>query len=247
MKLRIAGLALAAALLAQTASGAEIKVLSAGAIEPGLRAAAQAFQRQTGHVVTITFATAPQIRTRVGGGETADVVIAPPAVLEELARTGKIGQRVTVGRVGLGVAIRPGAPAPDIATAETLQRSVLAAESLVFNRASTGLYFENLLKRWGIYEQVESKTTRYPNGASVLDHVLRGQGREIGFGAITEIMLYRDRGLRFVGPLPAAVQNYTTYEAAPMTPGTQAQVSREFVTYLGSPAGKALFVAAGIE
>jgi molybdate transport system substrate-binding protein len=235
------------AMFAQAAAAAEITILSAGAIEPGLRAAAAAFERQTGHVVKISFATAPQIGTRVGGGEACDVVIAPPAVLDELARTGKVGERVTVGRVGLGVVVRPGAPVPDISSVEALRRSVLAAESLVFNRASTGLYLENLLKNMSIYEQVASKTTRYPDGASVLEHVLKGQGREIGFGAITEIMLYRDRGLRLVGPLPAEVQNYTSYTAAPMTAAPQAEAARAFVTYLGTPASKALFVAAGIE
>jgi molybdate transport system substrate-binding protein len=234
-------------LFAQVASAAEITVLSAGAIEPGLRSAAAAFERQTGHVVRISFATAPQIATRVAGGESSDVVIAPPAVMDELARAGKVGERVTVGRVGLGVAVRPGAPVPDISSADALRRSVLAADSLVFNRASTGLYFENLLKRMGIYEQVESKTTRYADGASVMEHVLKGTGNEIGFGPITEILLLRDQGLRLIGPLPAQVQNYTTYAAAPMTAASNAEVARAFVAHLGSPAGKALFVAAGIE
>ena len=248
MKTTMAALGLVVGVLfAQAMAAAEITVLSAGAIEPGLRAAAAAFERQTGHVVKISFATAPQIATRVGGGEACDVVIAPPAILEEFARTGKVGERVTVGRVGLGVVVRPGAPVPDISNAEALKRSVLAAESLVFNRASTGLYFETLLKNMGIYEQVAAKTTRYPDGASVLEHVLKGQGREVGFGAITEIMLYRDKGLRLVGPLPAEVQNYTSYTAAPMTAAANAEVARGFVLHLGSPASKALFAAAGIE
>jgi molybdate transport system substrate-binding protein len=233
--------------MAQTMAGAEITVLSAGAIEPGLRAAAAEFERQTGHTVRISFATAPQIGTRVGGGESCDVVIAPPAVLDGLATTGRVGQRVTVGRVGLGVVVRPGAPVPDISSADALKSSVLAADSLVFNRASTGLYFENLLKRMGIYEMVEARTTRYADGASVLEHVLRGQGREIGFGAITEILLYRERGLRLVGPLPAEVQNYTSYAAAPMTAAASAEAAQALVTYLGSPEGKSRFVAAGIE
>jgi len=232
--------------VAGTAVAAEIKVLSAGAIEPGLRAAAAAFKKQSGHDVNITFNTAPQIRKRVGSGDAFDVVIAPPAALDEFA--GKVAaDRVDVGRVGLGVAVRPGAPVPDISSAEALKRSALQAESIVFNRASTGIYFENLLKKMGIYEQLEARTTRYADGASVMEHVLKGKGREIGFGPVTEILLHREKGLKLVGPLPPEVQNYTSYSAVPMTAAANAEPARAFVRYLGSPEGKALFVAAGVD
>jgi molybdate transport system substrate-binding protein len=233
---------------AMTADAAEIRVLSAGAIEPGLKAAAAAYRKQSGHEVHITFNTAPQIRKRVAGGDAFDVVIAPPAALEEFGKAGKIGaDRVDVGRVGLGAAVRPGAPVPDISSADALKRSVLQAESIVFNRASTGIYFENLLKKMGIYEQVEPKTTRYADGASVMEHVLKGKGREIGFGPITEILLHREKDLKLVGPLPPEVQNYTSYSAVPMTAAANAELARVFVRYLGSPEGKALFTAAGVN
>lgn len=241
-------LLLATALACSVASAAEITVLSGGAIEPGLKAAAAAFEKQSGHQVKITFNTTPQIQKRVAGGDTFDVVIAPPATTEQLAKAGKVENAgVNVGRVGLGAVVRPGAPAPDLSSAESLRKSVLDAESIVFNRASTGIYFENLLKKMGVYEQVESRTTRYADGASVMEHVLKGTGREVGFGPITEILLYRDKGLHLVGPLPAEVQNYTSYTASPMTGGKNAAVARELVQFLGTPAGKKLFVAAGIE
>ena len=243
----ISGL-VAGVLLGQAMAAAEITVLSAGAVEPGLRAAALAFEKRTGHVVKISFATAPQIRSRVTGGETWDVVIVPPAVLDEFAKAGKVEkERVTVGRVAMGVAVRAGAPAPDISNVAALKRSVLDAESLVFSRGSSGVYFEGLLKKIGIYEQVEGKITRYDDGESVVMHVLKGKGNEVGFGQITEIQLYRDKGLRLVGPLPAEVQNYTSYAGAPMTARANAEVARAFVRHLGSPDGKALFAAAGIE
>lgn len=232
----------------ESVSGAEIKVLSAGAVEPGVKAAAAAFQKASGHQVSITFNTAPQIRKRLGSGEVHDVVLAPPAVIDELAKAGKLAQeRANVGRVGLGVAVRPGAPAPDISSAEALKKSLLEAESLVFNRASTGLYFENLLRKMGIYDQVEKKTARYANAAAVMDHVLKGKGREIGFAPITEILLHKDHGLRLVGPLPADVQNFTSYTATVMNAAPAAGAAQEFVRYLGTPAAKALFTAAGIE
>jgi molybdate transport system substrate-binding protein len=227
---------------------AEITVLSGGAIEPGLHSAAAAFEKQTGHHVKITFNTTPQIVKRVSGGETFDVVIAPPQAIDAFAKDGKVGtDRANVGRVGLGVAVRPGAPAPDLSSSDSLKRSIAEADTLVFNRASTGIYFENLLKKWNIYDQVESKTTRYADGASVMEHALKGKRKEIAFGAITEILLYKDKGLRFVGPLPADVQNYTSYVAVPMTGSTNVELARTLVQYLGSAPSKKLFAAAGVE
>ena len=233
--------------LAGAAHADEIKVLSAGAIEPGLKAAAAAFERQTGHVPTITFNTAPELRKRMQGNPAFDVVIAPPAVINEFAAAGQLdAARAAVGRVGMGVAVRDGAPMPDISSAEAVKRSVIEADSLVFNRASTGLYLESLLKKMDVYSQVEGKTTRYPDGASVMEHVIKGSGREIGFGAITEILLYQGKGLRLVGPVPAEVQNYTSYTAAPLASGRQQALARQFVAFLAGPVGKPLFVSAGV-
>ncbi len=234
--------------LSGMAQSAELTVLSGGAIEPGLKAATAAFQKESGHTVKITFNTTPQIVKRVGAGETFDVVIAPPGALKDLAFANKLeGGGVNVGRVGMGVLVRPGAPVPDIANADAIKRTVLDAESIVFNRASTGLYFEGLLKKMGVYEQVEAKTTRYADGASVMEHILKGKGREVGFAAITEILLYKDKGMNYVGPLPAEIQNYTAYIATPMSAGTNKEAAQALVRFLGGPIGKPLFVAAGIE
>ena len=233
--------------LAGPAWAAEITVLSAGAIEPGLKAAVAVFEKQTGHTVRITFNTAPELRKRMDSQPAFDVVIAPPNVMGDFAAASQLAEtRANVGRVGMGVTVRDGAALPDISNAEALKRSVLGAESLVFNRASTGLYLETLLKKMDIYARVEGRTTRYPDGASVMEHVIKGAGREIGFGAITEILLYQGKGLRLVGPLPAEVQNYTAYTAAPLTSGKQQLLAQQLVTFLAGPVGKPLFVAAGV-
>ena len=241
-------MALASFMLAHNAPASEITVLSGGAVEPGLNAAAAAFEKATGNTVKITYNTTPAMRKRVGAGDTFDVVIAPPAAVKDFAAAGKVGEGgVDVGRVGSGVAVRPGAPVPDIASADAIKRAVLEAESIVFNRASTGIYIENLFKKMGVYDQIVSRTVRYPDAGAVMKHLLEGKGREVGFGPITEILLYKDKGLRYIGPLPAEIQNYTSYTAVPMSAGTQKEVAQAFVKFLGGPAGKPLFVAAGIE
>ena len=121
---------------------------------------------------------------------------------------------------------------PDIATTDGLKRSILAADSVVFNRASTGIYFEGLLRKLDLWAAVEPKATRYPDGASVMDHVRNGKGRAIAFGAITEILLYKDKGLRFVGPLPSDVQNYTAYVASLTPQGAGSAPARDLASLL---------------
>jgi molybdate transport system substrate-binding protein len=238
---------LLAAAVSVPAAAADILVLSAGAIEPGIQAAASAFEKQTGHSVKITFNTAPELRKRMEGNPAFDVVVAPPAVIGDFATAGKLAAgRANVGRVGMGVTVRDGAASPDISTADAVKKSVLAADSLVFNRASTGLYLEGLLKRMDVYTQIEGKTTRYADGASVLEHVIKGKGVEIGFGAMTEILLYTSKGLKLVGPLPPEIQNYTSYTAAPLATAASQALAQQFVMFLSGPSGKPLFVAAGI-
>jgi len=240
--------AFVAMLPARAVPAAEITVLSGGAIEPGLKAAAAAFEKQSGHTVTITFNTSPQIAKRVEAGDRFDVVISPPAAIKRFAAAGKVEEGgVNVGRVGLGVTVRPGAPVPAIATAEDVKKAVLDADSIVFNTASTGIYFENLLRKWDIFDTVKGKTVRYTTGAEVMKHVLKGKGREVGFGPITEILLEKEHGIILVGPFPPEIQNFTSYTAVPMTGGSQTEAARAFVRFLGGPTGKPLFVAAGID
>jgi len=228
---------------------AEIRVLSAGAVKPALAGLIEAFRRETGHHVKVTFATAPQIRKRLAAGEMADVLIAPPAVLDELVKAGKTAgaDRIAVGRIGVGVMVRDGAPLPKIATVDEFKQSLLDAASLVYNQASTGIYLARLFDRLGIGEQLESKTTRYPDAAAVITHLLEGKGNEIGLGATTVILESEKKGLKLVGPLPAEIQNYTTYAATILTEGPAKEVARALLCYLTTPAAKAAFAAAGFE
>jgi len=96
-------------------------------------------------------------------------------VIGVFAAGGKLGDaRANVGPVGMGVTVRDDAPAPDISSPAGRKRSILAADSLVFNRASTGLYLEGLLKRMEIDGEVQKRSVRYPDGAAVMEHVIKG-------------------------------------------------------------------------
>jgi molybdate transport system substrate-binding protein len=226
----------------------EINILSAGAVAPGLKKISAAFQRETIQHINLTFATAPAIPERLGDSAPIDIVIAPPVVLDDLARSGKISSldRVLLGRIGVGAMVRAGVPPPPIATVEQLKKSLLDATSVVFNRASTGTYLENLFQRLGIGAELERKSIRYPDFAAVLDHVSRGANGEIGFGATTVIVENLDKGVAFVGPLPAEIQNYTAYEAAVVENGAANTAAMQFRDYLESPAARSALMQAGM-
>jgi molybdate transport system substrate-binding protein len=235
--------------MAHVAGAAEIKVLSGGAVEPGLHAFADLVKRNLGHDLKIQFNTTPQIIKRLAAGEVYDIVIVPPAVVEQATKDGKLvaGSKTPVGRVGVGIIARTGAKAPNVGDQEALKQALVAADSVVYNSASSGIYLDKLFANMGILEQLKPKTTRYPDGASVMEHVIKGKGNEIGLGAITEIKLYTSKGLQFVGPLPADVQNYTSYEAAQMNGAPAAAAAQAVLRELATPAAKAAFTSAGIE
>src|SRR5438445_1626567 len=248
------GMRVVAALLLCAVAGAaaatDIRVLSVVAVEPGLAKVADQFRRETNNRVRLVFfAAAPQLERRLSVGEPADVLVAPSGLMNDQLRRGKVDAEAHsfIGRVGIGVTVRAGAPDPDIATLDRFKQSLLGADSIVYNHASTGLYLEKLFDLLGIAEQLKTKTTRYVSSAQVLEHVIGGEGIEIGFGAITEIRQFEQKGLTLVRPLPEQVQNSTPYSAAVMSEAPEAEVARDFVRYIGTPAAKAAFSAAGID
>jgi molybdate transport system substrate-binding protein len=231
------------------ATAAEVRVLAAGAMQAGLIAAAPAFRALSGHEFKAEYAIASELRRRVGAGESVEVLLAPVAVVTELTKSGRLAAdgQLAVGRVGAGVVARNGAPLPDLASADALKRSLLAAERVVYNRASSGVYIETMLKKLGVYEELGARLIRYDDGTAVMHHLMAGSGREFGFGGITDILLYREKGLQLVGPLPEEIQNYTPYTAAAVTAGVNAEAAMALLRYLASAEGRAVFAANGIR
>ena len=228
---------------------AEIKSFERGSGRTRPARVRQQVKRDTGHELRIQFNTAPQIAKRLAAGEVYDILISPPAAIDQAIKDGKVAadSRVPVGRVGAGIIVRTDAAAPNVATVDALKQALLAADSVVYNTASTGLYLDKLFGNMGILEQLKPKSVRFADGASVMEHVIKSKGNEIGFGAITEIKMYESKGLKLVGPLPSEVQNYTRYEAALMNGAASADAAKAVLRQLATPAAKAVFAAAGIE
>jgi molybdate transport system substrate-binding protein len=244
----VAGLA-TAALGAAAAAGEPVRVLSAGALEPALAAALEAWRSEGGGEVAVGFATAPRIAERMAAGERPDLLLAPQRMIEELERAdGLAAKPVTVGSVGVGIAVRAGAPVPAIHDENSLREHLLAADAVVFNRASTGLYMERLLARMGLTAAIEPKSVRFPDGDGVLRRIAAGGGgSEIAFAAATEIALFRQRGVQFAGPLPDGLQNRTTYAAGLLRGANAGAEAQRLLSFLGSAASRTAMAAAGVE
>jgi molybdate transport system substrate-binding protein len=230
------------------AGAAEIKVLAAGGMQPGLNAAAKVFRDKTGFEAKFTYEPPLDLGKRVAGGEAADIVVSSPPVIADLTKAGKVladGQ-MHLGRVGVGVVARDSAPMPNVSSVQALKASLLDADAVVYNTASSGTYIDGMLKKIGVFDQIQSKLIRLWDGTAVMHHLMDGKTKEFGFGGITDILLYRDRGLRLVGPLPAEIQNYANYNAAVISTAPNADGAKAFMAYLASPDGRALFLANGI-
>jgi signal transduction histidine kinase/ABC-type molybdate transport system substrate-binding protein len=235
--------------LAASASAAELLVMSAGAVESGLMPLVEQFQRDSGHTVRVQINTSPQLTVRLTAGERADVLIAPVAVMDRAVARGAVARdtRMTIGRVGAGVIVRAGVPAPDVSSREALRRALLAADAVVYNTASTGTYLESLFAQMGVADAVKAKAVRVTTGEEVMERIIGGRGRELGFGALTVIRVYESKGVRYAGGLPDAVQNFTTYDAAVMTGAADTAAAGNLVRFLTSAAARQQFAAVGVE
>jgi len=228
-----------------------IRILSAGAPKGGVTACVEAFTRNTGQKVDIDFATAPVLRGRVEGGEAeADIVIAPPAAMDAFEAAGLIATepRVYVGAVRAGVAIRKGAAMPDLSSVEGFKQSLLAADSVVRNEASSGLYIAGLIERLGLAEALAAKTVVVPNGAAVIAHLQKSTlENEIGFSQVPEIRRFEDRGIELAGPLPEEIGETTRYAAGLLADAASPDAARALLDFMASAEAKRLCAEAGLE
>ena len=229
-------------------AAAEIKVLTAGAVRGVLDALVPDFEKGTGHKVVLDNATAGVLAKRIGDGEAFDLAIITPQVIDGLLAKGKIaGPRVDLAKVGMGVAVKEGAAAPDIATVDAFKAALIAAKSVAYidpkAGGSSGIYFDGLIDRLGIGEIVRAKA-RLKAGGHVADLVASGEA-ELAVHQISEILPVK--GVRLVGPLPAPIQNTTVYAAGFSASAQQPDAAKALLDYLAGPASAPVLSAKGME
>jgi len=233
---------------ARPASAAEIRMLGAGPLRPALVALAERFQRETGHVVKIETLPGAEVTKILASDEPADIFMSNNlATVDGLLKDGKAaGSKTLVGRTGIGVMVRKGAPVPVVATAADIKAAVLAADAVAYNTAPSGQFVEKIFEQMGVAEKIKDKSVRPPNGASTMERVAGGKGAEIGFGLRNEMTPYLDKGLQFVAMLPDDLQNYTRYEAVVLSRSKSADAARAFLAYVTSAAARPEFEKVGV-
>jgi molybdate transport system substrate-binding protein len=234
---------------ARPVSAAELTVLSAGAVRAVITELADAFRQETGHTVTITPGTVGVLRQKLAAGTPADVVIVSDTALDELTGQGVVepGSRRDIARTAIGVAVKEGAPRPDVSTAEALKRALLEARSIVYidpaQGGTSGIHFAAVLKRLGIDEAVKDKTVLWPGGYAA-EALLQGKA-ELCVHQISELLPVK--GITLVGPLPPDLQKLTVYSAGLPSRSRSPEAARAFIEFLARPAFKAKFAAAGLD
>jgi molybdate transport system substrate-binding protein len=207
------------------------------------------FEKATGHKVVLDNGTVGQLIKRVDGGEAFDVLVLNPRGIADYVKKGRLaqGSSANVAKVGVGVMVKAGAPKPDIGSVEAFKQTLLKASSVAYidpaSGGSSGIYVAGLLDRLGIADEIKPKA-RLKQGGHVSDLVLSGEA-EIGIHQMSEIV--SEKGVTLVGPLPAAIQNYTTYAVGHAADSKNAEVAKAFIKVLTGPSAAAVLKAKGME
>jgi molybdate transport system substrate-binding protein len=243
-------ISLAVAFVAAPARAADLKVTSAGAVRGLIAGMIDDYKKQTGKTFDFTTGTTGQLRAIIQAGFPADLVITSGPLMTELEKTGNLtpGSRADLGRIGIGVAVKQGAPEPDVSTTEAFKQTLIAAKSVAFTDpnagGTSGIYLVKVLDRLGIGELVKKKAVLTAGGKEAAEAVANGEA-EIGITFISEIL--NIKASKLVAPLPADIQDYTLYTAAIPKASTDPDGARAFETHLTSPAMAVRWKAAGFE
>ena len=237
------------AVISLPAFAAELKVLTAGAYKPIAVAMMPAFERQTGHTLKIENDTAGALERRITQGESFDVVIMPPAGLERLAQSGRVvaDSQARLARVAIGVAVKRGAPVPDISTVAAFRQALVAARAIAYidpaAGGSSGIYLSQLFQRWDMAAQLAPKSVLVPGGL-VAERLVTGEA-DLAIHQISEILAVP--GAVLVGPIPAEIQNFTVYSGAVGAAASEPAAARALLTILGGTGAQDVLADKGME
>ena len=207
------------------------------------------FEKETGHKAVVDNDTAGGLAKRIDGGEAFDLAVITPGVIADLAKKGKVvaDSRANVARVGVGVVVKEGAPLPDIGSVDAFKRALIAAKSVAYidpaSGGSSGIYLTGLFDKLGIAAEIKPKA-KLKQGGYVAELIANGEA-ELGLHQISEILPVK--GVKLVGPLPAEIQNYTTYAAAVGADAKQPDAARALLKLLTGPAADTVLKARGME
>jgi molybdate transport system substrate-binding protein len=242
--------ALAAAIVLSLPAGAQtgdIQVLSSNGFQAVMEELRPQFERATHHKVVVRYGLAAKLKQQIEGGEAVDLAILTPAAIDDLIKSGKIAidSRTMLARSGLGIAIRAGAPKPDITTVDAFKRSLLAAKSIAYAKeGASGVAFAALIQRLGIADDLRAKSRLTATGEEVSGAVARGEV-ELGVLPVSEILPVR--GAELAGAFPAGAQDYIVMAAGVGSGAKNSSAARDLIAFLTSPGVLPVITAKGME
>ena len=224
----------------------EIKVLSGNGARAAITELSAQFERASGHKVSLQFAVNPEAKRRIEAGEAFDVAILNPPVLDDLIRQGRISgdTRAVLGRSGIGVAARAGAPTPDISTVAAFKRTLLDAKSIAYpGEGASGKYFVSLIERLGLASEMKSKMRPMPAEYNV-EAVARG---EVELVVAVASRISGVPGVQLVGRIPQELQTWIGFNAGIATTARQPEAARAMLKFFTAPAAATVLRAGEVE
>ena len=236
-------------LLAQcgAAIAGEVKVLAGAALSGVIEELGPQFQSKTGHKLVIQYGLSGTFKKQIEAGEAFDVAIIAPAQMDDLIKQGKIAAdtRTNISRHGIGVAIRAGAPKPDISSPDAFKSALLNAKSMAYlPEGATGIHLAKVLEQLGIAEQMKAKIKPQQVVERVVQAVADGEA-ELGVAPTPALLSVR--GVELVGLLPPELQNYVVLAAGVASGAKEPEAAKVFIKFLTAPEATAVIKAKGLE
>jgi molybdate transport system substrate-binding protein len=240
-----------ALLLTSTATAAEVRVMISGGLTAAYNALVPEFERATGHKVLTAYGpsmgtTTNAIPVRLERGEPADVLIMVGYALGDLVKQGKVtpDSRVDLVKSPIGLAVKSGAPKPDISSADAIKRTLLAAKTIAYSDSASGVYVSTeMFAKLGIADQMKDKARKIP--ATPVGEIVAHGEAEIGFQQISELRAVS--GIDIVGPLPDELQKITVFSAGIASGSKEPDAGRALIKFLASPAARDTIVKSGLD
>jgi molybdate transport system substrate-binding protein len=240
-----------ALLLAGSAGAAEVRVMISGGLTAAYKALVPEFERQTGNKVLTAYGpsmgtTVNAIPVRLERGEPADVLIMVGYALGDLVKQGKViaDSRVDLVKSPIGIAVKAGAPKPDISSADAVKRALLAAKTVAYSDSASGVYVSTeMFDKLGITEAMKDKAKKIP-ATPVGEIVARGDA-ELGLQQIAELRPVS--GIDIVGQLPPDLQKITVFSAGIATVSKEPDAGRALIKFLASPAARDALIKSGLD
>ncbi|HZQ12359.1 MAG TPA: substrate-binding domain-containing protein [Pseudolabrys sp.] len=242
---KLAAAAVVLALSASAASAAEIKVLSGNGPKAAVIALCAQFEKATGARIDLRFGVNPEVKQKIEGGESFDVVVGNPPIVDALIKDKLVvGPRSDIGRSGLGVAVKSGAPKPDIGTVEAFKKTLLAAKAVAYpGKGASGIYFVGLLDRMGIKDQMQGKLK--PMAAEdTVEVVARGEADMV---VVVATRITGVPGVDRVGFIPEELQTKIGFAAGLGAAAKDPEAAKALIKFLSGPSAAATLRANGVE